>query len=285
MSGISRRRASALSGGGSAYKERRQRIIEAAADVFQEMGFDRANLGDIASAVGADRASLYYYVSSKEELFLEVVHSAAEESVQRAKAIQESDAPTRDKIAALIESLMISYEEHYPYLFVYVQERMKQTGNKEDEWAVEMWDLNRRYDDAVEAIVQEGLDRGHIQAIAPARVIAYGIVGMVNWTHRWFRPSGGMSAAEIGQAYADLVLTGLLTPPARKGRADSSALVSASALQAKERVNGLQARRKRSTKKAVVSREAVDVMNGGAQAKGKPVKKAATRKTTGTGRA
>lgn len=254
MSGISRRRATALSGGGSAYKERRQRIIEAAAEVFQEMGFDRANLGDIATAVGTDRASLYYYVSSKEELFHEVVHSAAENSVYRAEAIRDSDSPTQDKIAALVESLMISYEEHYPYLFVYVQERMKQTGGKVDKWSAEMWDLNQRYDDALVTVIQEGLDRGDLEPIAPARVLAYGIIGMVNWTHRWFRPTGDMSAREIGRAYAHLALNGVLSGLVRQAPSDYAALVSASAIEARQRADTKAPAKPRAAKKAPAKR-------------------------------
>jgi TetR/AcrR family transcriptional regulator, cholesterol catabolism regulator len=42
-------------------------------------------------------------------------------------------------------------------------------------------------------------------------VIAYGVIGMVNWTHRWYREgaSGMPSAAEIGQTFSEMVLNGL----------------------------------------------------------------------------
>jgi AcrR family transcriptional regulator len=210
-SGIGRRRAAALSDGGTAYRERRQKIIAAAAGVFQEKGFGAASLGDVAIALGTDRASLYYYVSSKEELFHEVVYTAAEDSVLRAEAIRDSDGTTTEKLSALVHSLLSSFEEHYPYLYVYIQEKMSQVGAKDDPWASNMWTLNTRYDDAVLAIVQEGIDSGELKAVAPARVIAYGIVGMVNWSHRWFRPTGDLSAQELADAYAEILLSGLRT--------------------------------------------------------------------------
>src|SRR5882757_4242361 len=119
-SGIGRRRAAALSDGGTAYRERRQKIIAAAAGVFQEKGFGAASLGDVAIALGTDRASLYYYVSSKEELFHEVVYTAAEDSVLRAEAIRDGDGTTTEKLSALVHSLLSSFEEHYPYLYVYI---------------------------------------------------------------------------------------------------------------------------------------------------------------------
>lgn len=213
-SGIARRRAAALADGGAAYRERRQKIIDAAAEVFQQKGFGAASLGDVATALGTDRASLYYYVSSKEELFHEVVYAAAEDNVLRAELIRDGDGTTREKIAALVQSLMESFERFYPYLYVYIQEKMSRIGGPDDPWASEMWKLNARYDDVVQSIVQRGLDDGEIKPVAPARVIAYGIVGMVNWSHRWFRPAGDLSAAQVGEAYADIVLSGVMTGPA-----------------------------------------------------------------------
>jgi hypothetical protein len=37
-----------------------------------------------------------------------------------------------------------------------------------------------------------------------------GIVGMCNWTHRWYRESGNMTLGEIGEDFTTLALNGLL---------------------------------------------------------------------------
>ncbi|GAC1574530.1 MAG: TetR/AcrR family transcriptional regulator [Candidatus Dormibacteria bacterium] len=209
------RRAAAKSDGGTSYRERRQRIIAAAADVFQEKGFGAARLGDVADALGTDRASLYYYVSSKEELFHEVVYAAAESNVVRAEAIREGEGTTTEKVAALVLALMESFDEHYPYLYVYIQENMIESRvaarTTDDHWSASMRDLNTRYQDAVGEVVQRGLDAGEIKPVAPARVITYGILGMVNWSHRWFRPQGDLTAREVADAFAEILLSGLRT--------------------------------------------------------------------------
>ncbi|MEU0482583.1 TetR/AcrR family transcriptional regulator [Streptosporangium sp. NPDC006013] len=212
---IGRRRQAALSGGRDGYKERRKKLIDAAASVFREKGYGAASLGDVANALGTDRASLYYYVSSKEELFHAVVFQAAEDNVVRAEAIRDGDLPVARKLAALVRELMLSYEKHYPYLFVYIQEKMSMFGPEEEgsEWTADMWDLNRRYEDVVLAVVQQGLDEGVFKALATPRVLSYGVIGMVNWSHRWFRPEGSVTAREVGDAFAEIVLKGLLADP------------------------------------------------------------------------
>ena len=43
--------------------------------------------------------------------------------------------------------------------------------------------------------------------------MAYGIFGLVGWTHRWFRPAeSSVSAEEIGKTYAEMVLSGIEPP-------------------------------------------------------------------------
>jgi AcrR family transcriptional regulator len=57
---------------------RRQAILAAAAQVFQETGFERASMAQICLRVGYSKATLYSYFSSKEELFFEVISMAIE---------------------------------------------------------------------------------------------------------------------------------------------------------------------------------------------------------------
>ena len=50
-----------------------------------------------------------------------------------------------------------------------------------------MRQLNRDYDDAVVAIIEEGYADKTLQNIGPSRIVAYGIIGMMGWTNRWFK--------------------------------------------------------------------------------------------------
>lgn len=212
-SGIGRRRAAALAEGGAAYTERRGEIVAAAARLFREKGFSGTSLGDIAEALGTDRASLYYYVGSKDELFHEIVRDAAEANAAQAELIRDSSESAPAKLENLVRSLMSSYATHYPYLFVYIQEDLSKVSDGRSEWARQMRAINKRYDDAVVAIVQDGIDDDTLRTTTSARVIANGIIGMVNWTHRWYRNGERAmpDAEEVGAAYADLILNGLAT--------------------------------------------------------------------------
>lgn len=208
-SGIAIRRRTALAVAGEDYIKRRNELIQAAAEVFKKKGFAATNIGDVAAHLDVDRASLYYYVESKEELFHEVVREAAEQNARRAEDIRDGEGTADEKIRALIKSLVESYGKHHPYLFVYIQEDMKRVAAGDAPWAKKMRAVNRRYDAAVLAIVQEGVDDGTLRDVGPANVVAYGLIGMVNWMHRWFNAKSGMSAEEVGDVFADMILHGI----------------------------------------------------------------------------
>lgn len=56
---------------------RRQAIIAAAAQLFQEAGYEGASMNELAKRLGGSKATLYGYFPSKEELFGAVVRAVA----------------------------------------------------------------------------------------------------------------------------------------------------------------------------------------------------------------
>lgn len=209
-SGIGRRRAAAKEDGAQAYQDRRTEIAEAAARVFNRKGFQAATMAAVAEELNIDRASLYYYISSKEELFDEVIRETSLENVARAQRIQRSSAPPPEKLRQLIVELMSSYGKHYPLLYIYIRENLKHVAGARSKWALQMRQLNRDYDDAVVAIIEEGYSDKSFQNIGPSRIVAYGIIGMMGWTNRWFKPGNStLTAEQIGEIYARMAIAGL----------------------------------------------------------------------------
>lgn len=209
-SGIGRRRAAARGRKKGGYSLRRTEIINAAAQVFKVRGYQGTSLADIAEAVGTERASLYYYVSSKEELLDEVVTDVVKANLKVAEGIRDSDQPAPAKLRELITSLMVSYAENYPFLYVYLQENLAHVAEARREWAEEMRKVNRRWEEAVTAIVTQGVEEGTLRPVTDPRVMAYGLIGMVSWTNRWFNPErSAVDAATIGESYASMLLDGV----------------------------------------------------------------------------
>jgi TetR/AcrR family transcriptional regulator, cholesterol catabolism regulator len=213
MSDIGRRRAARAAADDPAYTEKVMAIREAAVRVFRAKGLRVASLNDVAEEVGMSRASLYYYVGSKEELFRDVVSEAVTANVESAQKVVAQPLPASRKLARLIELLMESFERHYPYLYVFVQEDFSKIGGDTETatgpWETTIREWNQQYFDLVKQVVAEGIADGDLRTALPAGVIANCVIGMTNSSHAWFRPNGLMDASEIGAGMARMVLTGL----------------------------------------------------------------------------
>lgn len=210
QSAIARRREAARSEGSAGYVQRRQQLVEAAARVFKSRGLQGANLGDVAQEAGVDRASVYYYVASKEELFHEVVRGAVQTNLAVAREIRDGTGTAPEKLRELIVRLVQSYADNYPFLYVFIQENLSHVPEEHAGWASEMRRSNKEYEQIVVDLVQRGYDEGSMRSGTPAWIVAYGIMGMVGWTNRWFNPhESPVSAAEIARGFADSVLLGL----------------------------------------------------------------------------
>ena len=208
-SSIDERRAIASRDSSATYQKRRKEITDAAVQVFNRLGYKGASLSAVASELGVDRATLYYYFSSKEQLFDEIVRTVLETNDTLARRIANSSADPARKLRELIVALMVSYAEHYPLLFIYIREDLAHVSDRRSGWSQHMRGLNRSIEDSLIAIIEQGHRSGSLRNIGSARTIAYGILGMLNWTHRWYKPERSEPAEEIGQAFAEFALAGL----------------------------------------------------------------------------
>lgn len=212
-SSIGKRRSAAREEFSAAYQARRREIAEAAVRVFNRRGFRGASISAVASELKIDRASLYYYISSKEELFDEIVRTVVERNLALAKQIAASPLSPRRKLRDLITALMRSYSEHYPLFYIYIRENLSHVGDERSAWSNQMRAMNNETVDAVIAIIEQGYADKSFRDIGSSRVVAYGVLGVVGWTHRWFRPDrSDVSAEEIGGTYAEMMLAGLENP-------------------------------------------------------------------------
>src|SRR5438270_1458822 len=131
---IGRRRAAKARDSSEFYQERQQDILRAAARVFQEKGFHAATISDIADKLGTDRASVYYYVSSKEELLQKMVRDATVQNIDAIETIVASNRSAGDKLRDAFVVQMECYRTSYPYLHVFLQEKFPTLSRDRSPW-------------------------------------------------------------------------------------------------------------------------------------------------------
>lgn len=209
---IGKRRDAANKDPRASYSGRRQRILDAAVRVFNRMGYQAASLTAVATEVGLDRATLYYYFKSKETLFDEIVRSVLENKNELTRRIAESNVSPARKMRDLIVAMMVGYADNYPLMYLYIREDLAHVTNNRSEWSAHMRALNRSIEQSFIAIIEEGFADGSFRRAGSAKTTAYAILGMLNWSHRWYKPDRSETPEEIGKTFAELVLAGLEAP-------------------------------------------------------------------------
>jgi AcrR family transcriptional regulator len=200
---IARRREAAVAQGSADFTAKRNELIRGAAMLFKEKGYEATTLKDIAECAGLDRSTIYYYIESKEEVFQEAVKGILYDNVAEAEHLVRLQAiDPRERLRRLIERLMVSYEESYPYMHVYIQQDMQKVAD-------EMSRQTHRFEKAFMTLINEGIEQRVFRSDIPVGLAANAIFGMVNWTHRWHKPDGKQTAREIADAFCKIYFEGM----------------------------------------------------------------------------
>ena len=209
-SNISKRRQSALSEGSPEYMAKRDELIEIAAQQFKQSGYRATTLAEIGHKAGLDRATVYYYFGSKEELFREILRTGVAANISECVRISEDpELDSLQKLEAIIAQLMRAYDEHYPHMYVYIQEEMDRIASEKSVWSREIAGQTRKFERIVMNLISQTIAEGKMRADIPVSIAANAIFGMLNWTHRWYQPRGAHSAAEVSDSFAKIFLDGM----------------------------------------------------------------------------
>lgn len=181
--------------------ERRQLILNAAAELFSEQGYDRSSIRDIARKVGLLPGSVYHYFPSKEELYL-AVHR---EGFTRVLAkVKETAAAGRDPW----ERLRLACEVHVSGIV---------EGSPVDRITGHNLALNSSHDllekirpfrEDYEEIFRELIDAVPVAPGTDRSLLRLFLLGGMNWVYLWYR-QGRRTPKDIADAMVDMVRRGV----------------------------------------------------------------------------
>jgi AcrR family transcriptional regulator len=190
-------------------RRRQQEIVEAAARVFHEKGYESTSIQDIADAVGILKGSLYYYITSKEDLLFEIIRGVHEEALKNLELTRELDGDALQKIRAFVVVHLTHNATNLVKMGVFFQDFRSLSGERR-EIIVKERDL---YDHFLRDLIRQGQEQKIICPDIDPKLAAITVLGMMNWIYQWYRPDGGLSVEEIAAAYGDFVVAGLACDP------------------------------------------------------------------------
>ena len=102
--------------------QRRREILDAAAQVFYEKGYEAASTRDIAESVGLLKGSLYYYIDSKEDFLFEIIKEQHDGALAALERVRQSEGDALVRMAALIETHVDFFTSNLAAAVIYFRE-------------------------------------------------------------------------------------------------------------------------------------------------------------------
>lgn len=88
-------------------ESKKSEIVAAAAELFKEVGYERASMNELAKRLGGSKATLYGYFPSKESLFSAVVRSCSVPYLTQAAEVVQAPARSR----TVLQATLLSFAE------------------------------------------------------------------------------------------------------------------------------------------------------------------------------
>lgn len=180
--------------------------IEAAASVFADKGFHGATTQDIASEMGIQQGSLYYYFKSKEQALQEVCEYGFENHVERMAKICARKQPFEAKMQMIITSHLSNYRQKNNALKVHNDQRLYLPKTRR----TVLKELGTHYRRLLEQTLHEGIEQNAVRGDIDTHFIAYSIIGICNaWGANLVRDED-LDLYDTIEQCADLILRGTL---------------------------------------------------------------------------
>ena len=147
---------------------RREAILQAALEVFREVGFDAASMSQIAARAGGSKGTLYNYFPSKEELLLAAMVDQAQAFSDSVVGQLHESGSLRTRLQRFVNSLLS--ELHTPDVIKILRVAISVGGTT---------DVGKRFHDLsthdcwqhIVAVLQEAIDRDELQREDPWKMV------------------------------------------------------------------------------------------------------------------
>jgi AcrR family transcriptional regulator len=192
---------------GPADEDKAAVIYRAAARIFAEKGFHATSIHEIAEAVHLTKAGLYYYIRGKQDLLYRIMSFAMDTLDEKVVAVARKEQNLARRLEAVVACHARLIIGGGNALTILVNELEGLTTDQR----AEIVSRQRSYIHFIRDILDGLREEGKLHAI-DSTTGAFGIVGMILWLQRWFRPTGPLSEQQVIEQISRIALYGVLQP-------------------------------------------------------------------------
>jgi AcrR family transcriptional regulator len=181
---------------------RRSELTRTAARLFAERGYHGTSIGDLADAMGVQKASVYAHIDSKQDLLYATMREGADAFHGGLDAIDDA-LPASEKVRLALRAHLSTVAGQLDVATVFTREWRYLEGERRDEIIAE----RRRYEERLRAFFREGRDLGQFRSDLDEAAAALFVLSAANWAYTWLEP--GRDTDALADRFHALLLDGI----------------------------------------------------------------------------
>jgi AcrR family transcriptional regulator len=184
-------------------ERKRSALLRAAVRLFNERGFGRTSLEDVASALGVTKPTIYHFLGNKDRVLLECITRGLSELREAADVAAAASGSAQSRL----QQFLVTYARINMTDFGRCTIRT-QYQDLTPESATIFRSLKRQVDHALRSLLRDAMAEGAL-AQTDIGMTAFTVAGALNAPAYWFDPNGAKSADQIAVEMVDILMAGL----------------------------------------------------------------------------
>jgi AcrR family transcriptional regulator len=170
-------------------------LLDCAAQLFRQKGYERTTVRDIAAEVGIQSGSIFHHFSTKEDILKAVMSEALVYFTQRlGEAIEAAESPAEKLLACIRSELEFTVADDTGAVMSVLITEWRCLSAEHQKSILEYRAVYEQlWMDVLNAAASAGLIEGDVFILR--RMLAGGI----HWTTTWFHPDGKMSIEALAK--------------------------------------------------------------------------------------
>jgi len=182
---------------------KRDAVIRAAAREFNRKGYHNTSLDDIAARLEVTKPTVYYYVTSKEQLLFECFVAGVEQIRAAFRAVRELAVPARERLNAVLRHYGEAVASEFGWCMVRAEDQ-----DLSPAMSRHIKSLKSEIDQGIRRLLRDGIQDGSIEPCDP-KMTAFALAGALNWIAHWYREDQSLTPAQIAGAFVTIFEGGL----------------------------------------------------------------------------
>jgi DNA-binding GntR family transcriptional regulator/AcrR family transcriptional regulator len=189
-----------------------ERILDVAAQLFCEKGFYAATTRELATRLNIRQASLYHHMSSKEDLLHRICRQVMDDFLADLPASVNRAQSEHERIGAFVDAHLRTMLRH-PHRTLAMVTEFRALSRPH---FTEISQKYREYSRFLDSELSSAQKTGNLRTDISSKHLRLALLNFLNWTPRWFHPSGALSAPDVCSIYERVFWEGVISPDLRE---------------------------------------------------------------------